>query len=129
MHESYQYSSLTSDQSIRILVLEPAESPSAPICCSLVEVDLDTEWEHDALSYCWQLEEPPGLICLGVGSGKEVTKPLTVGANCYAALQVLRQSARIRLLWVDAICIDQASNSEKSQQVRLMTQIYAQAKV
>jgi hypothetical protein len=32
-------------------------------------------------------------------------------------------------LWIDAICINQSDNEEKSQQVRLMGEIYSKAEV
>lgn len=40
----------------------------------------------------------------------------------------LRDPALPRFLWVDAICINQEDNNEKTDQVQLMTWIYASAK-
>jgi hypothetical protein len=50
-----------------------------------------------------------------------------VGANLHAALLHLRDRFMDRILWVDAICIDQTNTAEKSQQVQSMAKIYAKA--
>lgn len=43
------------------------------------------------------------------------------------ALRAMRQPDRDVYLWVDALCIDQANNEERSYQVSIMSQIYAEA--
>ena len=55
-------------------------------------------------------------------------KRLPVTKNLYAALLRLRQSHALVPLWIDAICIDQNNTSERTKQVRLMKQIYQNAK-
>jgi hypothetical protein len=49
---------------------------------------------------------------------------LHVRVNLVHALQRVRWETESRFLWVDAICIDQASPRERSQQVAVMGQIY-----
>ena len=44
-----------------------------------------------------------------------------------ALLHVVGKSEREISLWVDALCINQADNEEKSEQVRLMGEIYSRA--
>lgn len=44
-----------------------------------------------------------------------------------AALRRLRRDSGVRVLWIDAICINQEDNDEKGVQVPLMRQIYQQA--
>lgn len=41
----------------------------------------------------------------------------------------LRKNAHEKLLWVDAICIDQSNEEEKTAQVRLMRTIYSEAEM
>jgi len=43
-------------------------------------------------------------------------------------LQYLRQPSRTRKIWVDAICIDQSSTTERNHQVALMGEVYKLAK-
>jgi hypothetical protein len=44
--------------------------------------------------------------------------------NLWTALRRLRLNDRSRLLWVDAVCINQSDDDEKSSQVRMMGDIY-----
>lgn len=48
-----------------------------------------------------------------------------VTQNLHAALKRLRLQNQSRVLWVDAICINQDDTSEKSFQVAMMSQIYS----
>jgi hypothetical protein len=52
---------------------------------------------------------------------------LKITANLFEALCHLREEKKTRTLWVDAVCINQDHNVEKSQQVRLMQRIYSGA--
>lgn len=58
------------------------------------------------------------------------TPAILVTSNCVAALKRLRNSDLIygKGIWVDAICIDQASKVEKNLQVAMMAEIYRKAK-
>ncbi|KAF2625807.1 hypothetical protein BU25DRAFT_111491 [Macroventuria anomochaeta] len=51
-----------------------------------------------------------------------------VTQNCFAALQRLRYKKKLRLMWIDAVCLDQKNNEEKISQVRRMGEIYRLAK-
>ena len=75
---------------------------------------------YDALSYCWGASEGVKTICLnGV--------PVRISINLEAALRCLRHSNETRLLWVDALCINQNDITEKSHQVEKMLDIYGAA--
>lgn len=56
------------------------------------------------------------------GSGK-----VEIGGELFVALKALREPTNDRLIWVDALCINQANYDERSQQVQLMGSIYEQA--
>jgi hypothetical protein len=49
-----------------------------------------------------------------------------VAQNCYSALTRLRNDT-VRCLWVDAICINQEDDDERSAQVRMMDRVFARA--
>jgi hypothetical protein len=51
-----------------------------------------------------------------------------VTANCIAAMRRLRHKKKRRILWIDAICIDQSSMDERNQQVELMGDVYSKAR-
>ena len=59
---------------------------------------------------------------LTVGSHK-----IPLGRNLEQALWSLRLSDQARILWVDAICIDQSNNVEREHQVSQMGRIYGSA--
>lgn len=50
-----------------------------------------------------------------------------IGWNLYSALLHLRQSEKERVLWIDAICINQENVQERNQQVTMMKRIYIAA--
>lgn len=124
----FHHDHLHTDRSIRTLELVPSESHGAVLEVLLQEISLDSvladNSTYEALSYVWG--SPTGtrpIICNG-----EVLK---VTPNCEAALRRLRLPDRSRVLWVDAICIDQSSSEngqrERSTQVPMMGEIYNKA--
>ncbi|KAK4231435.1 heterokaryon incompatibility protein-domain-containing protein, partial [Podospora fimiseda] len=54
-------------------------------------------------------------------------QPLSITSNLEKALRQLRQTNSVRILWVDAICINQNSIEERNHQVNLMGLIYSRA--
>jgi Heterokaryon incompatibility protein (HET) len=52
-------------------------------------------------------------------------RPWEVTQNLFSALQHLRLPNRDGILWVDALCINQADDDEKSRQVGQMRRVYA----
>ncbi|KAK1621699.1 heterokaryon incompatibility, partial [Colletotrichum phormii] len=104
-----------------------------PLSCHLVEVDVDCPPSYVALSYTWGGEEPcEPLVIHNSGRAKQ---QLLITPNCAAALRLLRRSLRRRTknrrslsVWIDAICIDQASDDERNAQVAMMAEIYQRSK-
>ncbi|KAK3987709.1 heterokaryon incompatibility, partial [Cladorrhinum sp. PSN332] len=52
---------------------------------------------------------------------------LSVGANLHAALVSVCDGYAERLLWIDAICINQNDLEEKARQVQSMVKVHASA--
>ncbi|KAJ4289863.1 hypothetical protein N0V90_011196 [Kalmusia sp. IMI 367209] len=74
--------------------------------------------QFDALSYCWG--DPK---CTHIIVCNDIDLP--INGNLYQALRALRNPGhQSRYLWVDAICINQDDEIEKSHQVFHMLQIY-----
>lgn len=116
----YDYAPLKSARSIRIFHLAPALPRNSPVVGTLSDVELDTAPYFEALSYVWGTNRTKVSISVD-GRDLEVTP------NCLDALQGLRYRFKRRLLWVDAICIDQKSTAEKNLQVPMMADIYSRA--
>ena len=125
MSSSYHYPDLLegSVRLVRLLPRDPAASENSRIkCCFLPCPLLNSETTHpfEALSYAWGSEENPKSISV---DGCD----FLVGANLYSALLHLQDDFIERILWVDALSINQENKDEKGQQVQSMAKIYAKA--
>ncbi|OAA59616.1 het domain containing protein [Niveomyces insectorum RCEF 264] len=131
---------------IRLLRLRPAAALDAPLRIRLFSVSLDDSLlpVYEALSYAWGTSPP----CCPVWVEEEdeqkeeeeeeeeepradIARPsLLVTPNLDAALRHLRyrgdngDGTDDRLLWVDALCINQRDLAERSRQVQQMRRIY-----
>ena len=124
---SYSYSLLPPDgDNIRLLRLLPNEDEAAPLCCKLEKYSLQRPGQrthlYEALSYVWG--DPHEILPIYVGENR---LQLLITVNLHAALSRLRDHSFERIMWVDAICIDQDNPKERSQQVQLMAKIYNNA--
>lgn len=109
--------------SVRLLRLLPNPDESLRIECDLSVyhlLDSGTAHPFDALSYAWGSGDSSKSIWIN-------DREYVVWANLHAALLHLRDCFVDRIVWVDAICIDQNNTAEKSQQVQSMAKIYAKA--
>jgi hypothetical protein len=75
---------------------------------------------YDALSYTWGSTEKAATITVN-GSTMHIT------LNLFVALQHLRFEDKDRILWIDAICINQDDKQEQGHQVQQMSEIYKEA--
>ena len=121
----YCYSSLLpGPDSIRLLRLMPHEDKTAPIQCQLVNYSLQKSGGgthlYEALSYVWG--DPKETLPISINK-----HDLLVTVNLHAALSHLRDRCFERIIWVDAVCINQADEKEKGHQVKSMAKIYGQA--
>lgn len=89
---------------IRLLHV-PGGKPNDEFNCTLSIASLDDQPEYEALSYVWGLETDTLPIQLQ-GQTKQVTQ------NLHSALRGIRHIDRERVLWVDAVCINQKEQDE-----------------
>ena len=119
----YQYAPLElQDRHIRLLSLYPSSDENATIRCSVAPHSLNWNPPYEALSYTWG---DPSDIC-----PKPVDFngfPKHISSNLEAALRVLRFHDRTRILWIDALCINQKDIDEKNRQIAMMGSIYETA--
>jgi len=115
----YVYNPLPVDGWIRVLELHPG---TGPLSCGLSICKLEEgPLKFEALSYVWgKHQDAMNIECDG--------HTLPIGPNLACALEHLRHGTDSRLLWVDAVCINQWDNNEKSHQVRQMGNVYGCAK-
>ncbi|KXH63427.1 hypothetical protein CNYM01_12903 [Colletotrichum nymphaeae SA-01] len=120
----------------RLLRLERG-SRNTPVHCRLIQAYLPQQEKetasertthanqdiipYDALSYCWG---DSTRLCQPIHVDGKI---LFVTEKLLEALNYLRRDYEDRILWVDAICIDQSNVQERGHQVGWMGNLYAHA--
>ncbi|KAH6971904.1 heterokaryon incompatibility protein-domain-containing protein [Ilyonectria destructans] len=118
--EAYQYSPLP-PRNIRLLHLHTG-SGDDELIAELRTLPLETAAivEFSALSYAWGDPLPrKRIICSG--------RAVEIGPSLHNALVNIRSRQYRRLIWADALCINQNDTAERASQVRLMGEIYSAA--
>jgi hypothetical protein len=123
--DRYRYQPLIHHDDFRILVLFPSVSGFDEIQCSLRMWDRKEPYE--AVSYIWGQGPPDQDIAILPSQPNQQRRYIHIMSNLYSALRHLRLREKPRLLWVDAICINQEDVAEKNSQLRYMSNIMNQA--
>jgi hypothetical protein len=129
--ERYTYRPLRPEpNSTRLLQVAPGANGSE-IHCLIFDHTIQRDQvcsPYEALSYVWGDPKERRRIFLSDtsanGSPQGDISYLDITMNLYAALQRLRNPTFPRLLWADAVCIDQENMQERAAQVRSMATIY-----
>ncbi|KAK3361566.1 ankyrin repeat-containing domain protein [Lasiosphaeria ovina] len=119
----YQYKPLSAGgQSIRLLRLLPSPHVATKIECEIFEAQIGgpAQVPYEALSYTWG--DASETVDIGLSG---CVFPATV--NLEAGLRALRKRDGPRVLWVDAVCINQSDVQEQGAQVCMMWDIYKAA--
>ncbi|KAL6693867.1 heterokaryon incompatibility domain-containing protein [Trichoderma pleuroticola] len=120
--EDYKYTPLNLEKpAIRLLCLHPGKG--SIIVCELFQAELhqrESAVSYEALSYTWGSSRLSVTIHVN-GCCLSITR------NLYNALLDLRYPKKQRILWIDAVCIDQANDKERGHQVGQMGSIYKEA--
>ncbi|KAL8652544.1 MAG: hypothetical protein Q9226_004227 [Calogaya cf. arnoldii] len=146
----YEYSKVDSKgQEIRLLTLLPLDY-CHNVHVTLKNVALNSPPSYEALSYTWGSAQDTVPILIRNDEGFESVLPesiesstkepgswmqhgasqfstLEVTRNLAVALDQLRLDRKPRVLWVDAICINQQDVQERSAQMQLMGNSYRYA--
>jgi hypothetical protein len=103
----------------------------------LYDVDLNSTrtrciLDYEALSYTWGDPKPAQTAFVVPGDGYGERLPgtsliLDIGSNLACALRHFRNTSSSRILWIDAICINQSNITERNEQVLRMKDIYKYA--
>ena len=110
-----------SKHQIRLIKLSPGQIDDR-VCCSLFIASLEERPEYEALSYVWG--DPAERLSILLGEHE-----FQVTTNLRSALQHLRFQDRTRVLWIDAISINQDDVAEREAQVQQMGEIYKSAQI
>ncbi|KAI4941406.1 hypothetical protein J4E86_010438 [Alternaria arbusti] len=107
---------------IRVLEVAPSRGRGI-VKCTMKRISLldNPVPVYETISYCWG---PPRARSIMRLNGHRIRVP----ASSEAAIKRMRLNDRPRVLWIDAICIDQSSTTERSAQVAFMATVYSAAK-
>jgi hypothetical protein len=123
------YKRLERNEDIRLINLLPASKWDDPLACNIVPASFADGPEFEALSYPWGLQNGVHGSIVAINCAHST---LQISSNLNSALRDLRSDMSAddsyRVLWVDAICIDQSHSEEKAHQIRQMKRIYSEAK-
>ncbi|EHK47191.1 hypothetical protein TRIATDRAFT_194157 [Trichoderma atroviride IMI 206040] len=122
MDNNYEYDKIDLDgPAFRLVRLHQGDC--GDLSCDLFQAVLHQRDEiipYEALSYTWG---PTG----GHHSLVVNDRKMSITANLYLALKSLRYPHSDRILWIDAVCINQSNVKERNHQVAQMSHIYKQA--
>jgi hypothetical protein len=142
----YTYESLSKNpDEIRLLKLMPPSS-SGDIEIEIIRVPSSAPPAYEALSYVWGPPERTHEVTVKTSSKKCFPRlsrrrgflfsrskfklsHLAISRNLFIALQHLSFTKKPRLLWINAICINQDDIVERSEQVKKMASIYGSARL
>ncbi|THW09099.1 hypothetical protein D6C89_04340 [Aureobasidium pullulans] len=119
--DQYKPYTALEDRWIRLVKILPGQD-SDLIRTERSDVALTEAPSYNALSYTWGSTTVDLQQIECNGTDFFVTK------NLYQALQRFRDKAEPRTMWIDAICINQSSDAECTQQIGIMVEIFSQAK-
>ena len=109
-------------QQTRLLHILPSSSLDAPIHCELHIISLDDPPLFDAISYCWGDSTETRVIFMN-------SKLRNITINLHDALRRFRDETERRVVWADAVCINQGDIDERVYQVKLMHLVYSKAEL
>lgn len=119
----HEYKPLKSGH-IRLLLLKRSSGPlSGMIKAELLDISMNRvhqqsdDVNYEAVSYCWGGSSRDKLILIN-------DRIFYVTKSAFELLLARRSVFRDRLIWIDAICINQEDKVEKSHQIALMRNIY-----
>ncbi|KAF4439784.1 Heterokaryon incompatibility 6 OR allele [Fusarium acutatum] len=86
----------------------------------------ENEAAYEALSYTWGKPDSSSHRKIEIISNG-ASHSMSISGSLYIALRELRRSNASRVIWADAICINQADVKERGQQVALMGKVFSGA--
>lgn len=121
----YHYTPLCTEDAFRLIALDPSTDEETPLTCSIINHRRSKQGpSYCAVSYTW--DKPEFSRTLEVRWDGD-TSYLRITPNVDALLRYFRKPDRPHYLWIDAVCLNQADEVEKAQQVPLMGRIYEEA--
>ncbi|ETS75425.1 hypothetical protein PFICI_12369 [Pestalotiopsis fici W106-1] len=118
----FAHAPLEGDNAFRLLRLLGGQGDIVE--CELFHTNTNySKLHYEAVSYCWGSKQRPGTILIN-------GQTLLVRESLVGLLKHLRHAdpTKNRIIWIDAVCIDQQNKIEQGHQVQQMRRIYASAR-
>ncbi|KAF2649568.1 hypothetical protein K491DRAFT_581180, partial [Lophiostoma macrostomum CBS 122681] len=110
----------------RLACLSAASDPSCPVHLDLEVYTHEDRPEYETVSYLWGGEDNDSSL-----SSPVFIRPfwdvLLQTQNCSSMLRFVRPWRGMRMMWIDAVCINQENVVERGAQVTKMRQIYEES--
>lgn len=122
---TYTYEALLSADHTRLIELHAHPDSEAPLRAQFIQINAEESFtQYDAISYTWGGQ--PSDQILEVSPSGSITKcsQVLITKNLANALTTVRYPNKSRLLWADALCINQSDDLEKAQQIPIMARIF-----
>ncbi|KAF3920697.1 hypothetical protein ABW21_db0209419 [Orbilia brochopaga] len=129
-YETYEYRRLKHHDDHRVIILQPSAFYWDQLRVSIVHVRFSKTAMpvYEALSYvCGDATKDPVTVEIVDQNNKSDVRTLSIGQNLSIALRHLRFADKVRVLWCDALSINQQDNDEKSSEILNMSDIYRRA--
>jgi hypothetical protein len=118
----FAHEPLQSTDSIRLIQIHAGDL-NAKVTLTIIQTHLRAAPPYEAISYTWGDRTDLQKIPCGSDSTK-----IPVTKSCESVLRRLRRLKEDRLVWIDALCIDQTNINERNAQLAIMAQIYQLAR-
>ncbi|OCK78244.1 hypothetical protein K432DRAFT_444772 [Lepidopterella palustris CBS 459.81] len=122
VHSPVYEDALAPDE-FRLICLSSVTDGDFPVHLSLKVYSQANCPEYETVSYTWGGEDNDTSLCCPVFVGP-YWDVLFQTKNCWEMLRFIRPWSGIRMVWVDALCINQKNIKERGEQVAKMGQIY-----
>ncbi|KAI2782853.1 HET-domain-containing protein [Daldinia loculata] len=134
----YRYDPLPGQDYIRLATIHPGKSKDNIIISFHTSTFPHDTLPYDALSYVWGSdkrrtpihisEDNTATTNISRNVSQKKFKQIWVTRNLDVALRHLRYDKAPRVMWIDALCINQRNEVEKSPQVAMMGEIFRLAR-
>jgi hypothetical protein len=109
----------------RLACLSAVVDKESPVHVTLEVYTDEDHPEYECTSYTWGGEDEDSTLCYPIYVGP-YWDVLLQTKNCHSLLRFMRPWRGIRMVWIDAICINQNSLIERTTQVAKMKFLYAE---
>lgn len=122
-YPEYQYKPFNdAAQEIRLLVIQRQQLFWGHLRCSLIQAKINMLPPYEALSYRWAFGNSDKKRRIYLDN-----QLFFIPESSYQLLHARSSVWRERVVWIDAICINQADSEERSRQLPLMQVVYSNA--